>query len=305
MSAAFTAGTNKAPGPPRGGIPYCLWGLLVRRHQSTPQAREFADNCYFLGFLYTLTFLFVAFSGLAISPEAELSSRDIIEKFSIALGSTVVGLLFRTLISNSIPDLDQSVDEVRNQLGVYAKSVEAAANEVVGHIDGLGRNVSSLGGQVAEFVEAAQKSSEAVEKNFSDLLEINKRVAGALDEARERFGEAVGKVVSQAGTGQSAVAAAISGFEQQISALAEELRNTSVAAVEQLGSQSDVVKTAAQTLANAPGAIRALHDASSTQAKLHDELMESMSKLSETIARFNTELAELDLAPAEKEGGGA
>lgn len=276
---------------------YCLWGL-GRRHHTGSKAREFADNCYFLGFLYTLTFLFIAFGGLAISPDAELSSRDIIEKFSIALGSTVVGLLLRTLISNNITDIDEHVDEVKNQLAKYASSVESAAGEVVEHIANLGSNVSTLGNSVAGFVETAKKSGSAVEKNFNDLLEINGRVTSALEGAKKSFGQAVGEVVTQAGGTENAVSMAIGNFKEQLSNLSGEIRDTSLAAVQQMGAQSDVVRTAADSLATAPNLIRTMKAATTQNERQYEELKSAMETLSGAVDRFNVELADLELAPS-------
>jgi hypothetical protein len=73
-------------------VAYATVTWMLGRLEIEPEA--IGDNCYYLGFLFTLTSLAVTLYQLSQS-EGEIVMREVIAGFGIALGSTIVGVLQR------------------------------------------------------------------------------------------------------------------------------------------------------------------------------------------------------------------
>lgn len=272
---------------------YGLYGYAVGRARS-PTTQEFADNCYFLGFLFTLTYLFAAFAGLTFDAEAELSSRDIVSKFSVALGSTIAGLLIRTAIVNSADDLGQQVGLVEEQLLKYADQVRLSAGKVVDTIDSLGDHVTQLGERVDGFVDTASNTGKSVEDHFRKLVEINDRVAGAFDGARTRFETAVEGAARETGLSESAVARAVEQFNAELEGLRKQIRDNTGMAIEQMGTHAELIRTATGAIEMAPEAVDSLNAAKRVQHEQARNLSAAMDEMTKALNRFNSYIEEMN-----------
>lgn len=66
------------------------------------------DNCYYLGFVFTLTSLAVTLYQMTGSEGGQSAVRDVISGFGIALSSTIVGIMLRVCLMRLRNDIDES-----------------------------------------------------------------------------------------------------------------------------------------------------------------------------------------------------
>jgi hypothetical protein len=160
-------------GPVVATVLYCL----IASHQIATKRRhdyeQTADSCYYLGFLITLFSLIaslLALGGGGLAP----GNSIVLERFGAALGTTVIGMLFRVMlvqfrkspeeksteanarISSTIVDLstsmDRAVDDFEKSLKVASEKLAGAGEEVRG-----------------EMRSGAKAHSEAMEKMVQQL----------------------------------------------------------------------------------------------------------------------------------------
>lgn len=87
------------------GVLFAYAGLLWLSGRVSLEPEAIGDNCYYLGFLFTLTSLSVTLYQLSEATGQMDLQRDIIAGFGVALSSTVVGVFLRVLLLQYRPDI--------------------------------------------------------------------------------------------------------------------------------------------------------------------------------------------------------
>ena len=113
---------------------------LLGRLRIEPEA--IGDNCYYLGFLLTLSSLAATLYQLAGSEEQAELMRSIIGGFGIALISTILGILLRVIFIQLRPDivardretrieLQRAARELRLELAASVAAMKAFSTEAI------------------------------------------------------------------------------------------------------------------------------------------------------------------------------
>ena len=131
---------------------------------------QLGDNCYYLGFLFTLTALSIAlydFRGL----EIEIST--IVSNFGVALASTILGVILRVLLSQMREDPIEVEEQSRYEL---AQASAMLKNELYASVRDMGSFRGLLQQSISEtFEEANEKTKEAILKEAEEFSkEANK-----------------------------------------------------------------------------------------------------------------------------------
>ena len=201
-------------------VGYMLVAMLSGRIQVEPDM--IGDNCYYLGFLFTLTSLSYTLSELA-SSDPELRSQvilKVISGFGVALSSTIVGVFLRVVLMHVRPDivardremhieLHESVRELRRQMASSILAVKQFTVESLQHAQerdarieaSLEKAAGDLGKQggrafedlLAEIKAGNQKAGEALTAEFST------KIAAASEQAIEQMAGALTRVGTTAG----------------------------------------------------------------------------------------------------------
>lgn len=139
------------------------------------------DNCYYLGFLFTLASLSFALYEFAERPEVSV----IISNFGLALGSTMAGVLLRVTINQVRKDVLETEEDARMELAQAVMRLRAKIDDTVLALDGFFHIArQTIEEQInASANHAASALDEAVEKVGSST----DRVLGRIDEAFEQF----------------------------------------------------------------------------------------------------------------------
>jgi methyl-accepting chemotaxis protein len=167
-------------------IAYIVIGL--NRHDSDVTDDKFADSCYYLGFIFTITSIIFSLFDL---PNIGTRIQDIAVRFGAAMISTVLGLgvrvylvSFRKEVADAIRDAEDAVlDATRkftdqlnlalDRLQDYSKRVDEAARDTSDRVN-------------AHISEISRNHAEKLGEFFSDLTESNKKsFDDALSEVRK------------------------------------------------------------------------------------------------------------------------
>jgi ABC-type transporter Mla subunit MlaD len=177
-----------------GMLLYFAYGFL--RPKSVRNTEQFADSLYFLGFILTLWALLLAMTNL-VGGGAEITSRNIIEKFGIAITTTFVGMTLRILLIQMRSTASDQEEEARDSIAQYVialnseiahalteiksfrvKAIEEAADAAHGFSVQMERIGASSGQAVTDSNAAILKSVQQVTARIAEsMADIVRRLA--------------------------------------------------------------------------------------------------------------------------------
>ncbi len=167
------------------GLLFLYWGVVTWFPALRIREDQLGDNCYYLGFLYTLAslswalfkFTMTTGSNLPGSIEASTGITDIIANFGIALASTIVGILLRVTINQARKDVLETERDSRMAL------TEAMVNMRV---------------QLDDAVIALKAFCDQNKQITADAIRDNtERANGAIEESVSRVGVAASGVLER------------------------------------------------------------------------------------------------------------
>ena len=138
-----------------------LPGFKIRDDQN-------GDNCYYLGFLYTLVSLaatFYYYHQTGINDEARINSA--IQSFGIAVSSTIVGVALRVFFHQIRIDPEEIENATRIELSNAARRVLKEMNATVMAFSSFRTTTQQ---QIAEGIEEIGKSTKESVKNTTDTI---------------------------------------------------------------------------------------------------------------------------------------
>lgn len=141
-------------------VAYAVGTYYATHLRLEPEA--IGDNCYYLGFLFTLTSLSVT---LYFVVEAGAESRadlipEVISGFGVALSSTIMGVFLRVLMMQFRIDLVARDKETRLELDMAARSLREEMSRSIRHVKSF----------TIESVQHAQEREEAMRRHTDAML---------------------------------------------------------------------------------------------------------------------------------------
>ena len=155
-------------------ILYIAFGRYTYRGKFITE--QFADSCYYLGFLFTL----IALTVSLFSIKENYNSSTLIWNFALALFTTIIGLGYKVYLSNFHDAAEDSQKRAEGELteaiDAYIDTIETARTSVDIYINEL----TDTGNKVVDStLDNINKSSEA-------LLNFNKDLVESLGKTIER-----------------------------------------------------------------------------------------------------------------------
>jgi methyl-accepting chemotaxis protein len=145
---------------------------------------QLGDNCYYLGFLFTLTALSIAlydFRGL------DFDISTIVSNFGVALASTILGVLLRVLLSQMREDPIEVEEQSRYEL---AQASAMLKNELYASVRDMNSFRELLQQSIAQsFEEVNEKSKESILRAAEELSEAARSINQEIVERNEQLGE--------------------------------------------------------------------------------------------------------------------
>lgn len=128
------------------------------------------DNCYYLGFLFTLVSLS---SALYSFSHKGLDAQDLVADFGVALGSTIAGIFVRVVIQQMRIDSEQIGQDVRMSMTELALETSADLQNVKEEVATLSEG----------FKLTLKKSADELQEVSNKSITRLKTLVGRLDEA--------------------------------------------------------------------------------------------------------------------------
>ncbi len=239
---------------------YAFVARKVRGRAIEPETT--GDNCYYLGFLFTLVSLAITLVQLGSASAG--ASRDILEDiisgFGIALASTIVGIMLRVLFFQQRADLVARQGELSQELQKAARKFRAQ----------LSASTADMKKFSVESVQLAQERNrrilDASDRLITDRLTAFDKLQSAADEANRRQLESINESAELL---KSAIEGSIN---RSMEHLSSEIANAAKSALQ-------------ETFAGLDTTVKRLSDSSDTLAStLEESLNQSLSRIPDKIA---------------------
>lgn len=192
----------------------CMLGYLAIAHYREPQevrSAEFADNFYYFGFLLTLVSLFGVLVQLGLN-EAHLGDallRTVLSQFGLALVTTIIGLVVRTVIlmrSRNVDDLEAraeahlsgAFDDFVHSLNRLTAEADAFSQSFGEHLrsimSGVERSVGEFGTIVSTTAAQLEPMHTEIRAASDSISQSAGGVAQATNELTDEIRQSAGVV---------------------------------------------------------------------------------------------------------------
>jgi hypothetical protein len=172
----------------RIGVPValiCLYAsLTIFRTRFRLRFDQAADNCYYMGFIYTLTSLGLALYQIREGSSAQEYGVGIVRDFGLALSTTVVGIILRVAMSQIREDPHDIEEATRRELTDYSRALsgqmrgavrmlidvrEETEDQLKNFAFEMAQVVKEHQAQVADLRDATQRLANSVNAMAEDL----------------------------------------------------------------------------------------------------------------------------------------
>jgi hypothetical protein len=144
---------------------------------------QLGDNCYYLGFLYTLTSL-----GWALYKFAQFNDiADIISNFGLALISTVVGIMARVVINQARKDVLETERDARMMLTESMVAMRVQLDDAVIALKSFCAQTQQIAGDAIR--ENAERANSALEQSVAKIGDTSNIVLTRIEQAFDEFNE--------------------------------------------------------------------------------------------------------------------
>lgn len=169
-----------------------------KRLDRTVSDEKFADSCYYLGFIFTITSIIFCLVDL---PHIGTQMSDIAARFGVAMVSTVLGLgarvylvSFRENIEDAVRSAEDGVIEATHrlreqfnialqQLREFDAQVNEATTQSIAKVSvGIEALMQAQGERLSEFFDQlAQENAQAFDKALHEVKDASERLATCVD----------------------------------------------------------------------------------------------------------------------------
>lgn len=273
---------------------YIVLGL--KRRDRDVSDEKFADTCYYLGFIFTITSIIFSLFDL---PNIGTKLQEIAVRFGAAMVSTVAGLVVRVYLvsfrkdgADAIKDAEEAVVDAsqrfrehlviaNERLRDFHSAVDTAAKETVERVQAQVEQMSkSHADKLTEFfTDLTSRNQSAFTEALTEVRAATMRLSKAVD----GYSEGMRANLTSIDAKVEAFAAAVSSrlqnttfpddfFVQQLAAPMQQIRHDALALSDEVKQASGAVGDASKVLGTA---LRKLNE----KAAASDEAMEGVIRL--------------------------
>ena len=144
---------------------------------------QLADNCYYLGFLYTLVSLAYALWDFSRTG----SEETIVGNFGLALGSTIVGVFMRVTINQARKDVLETEVDARMELANSVIRLRVQIDDAVLALDRFHKQTEQIASDAIR--AAADRAGTALDECIAKVGVSSSGVMDKIDQAFREFTE--------------------------------------------------------------------------------------------------------------------
>lgn len=162
-------------------------------HTFRLSSERVGDNCYYLGFLFTLVSLSNALYSFSYGDDDTINY--VISNFGIALGSTIVGMLMRVMFNQMKIEPEQIEERIKENLTDTGHRLTGEIENVIGEMNSLSSTLKNSMSEALESTDSLLKDSkkrhasliESIDKLTEDIIARNEKSANAINDSIERI----------------------------------------------------------------------------------------------------------------------
>lgn len=247
-----------------------LYGWLSKDGKQSTRS-EVGDNCYFIGFVYTLLVITAALfvdAEKIVSAATKEALGPLLKTIGIALGSSVYGMIWRFGLAHGAGTPENEFDRRTNDIALAA--------------DKLSRTVKHIESEVEKFSSSLEGWSKSMKAHSNVLVSETEKVSVSLGKSAE-------KVVQSFSEQISAMWERIE-FEKLSAALKKIIEDHQAGMIE----ISETQETALQHLNAAVSAsIRSIESAQTTTESLRDGVNNNLADIDQVIRSLDADVGKL------------
>jgi methyl-accepting chemotaxis protein len=174
---------------------------------------QLGDNCYYLGFLFTLSSLAYALYQFGISGSVE----QIVANFGLALGSTITGILLRVLINQARRDVLETEQDARMALADAVVRLRTEIDDAVLAMGAFCRAAQQIAGE--QIGTAAKQTAGVLENSVARVGDTSQAAIRQIDAAFGQFHDHAAQLNATAGATADAMGQMLATIESATEAL--------------------------------------------------------------------------------------
>ncbi|MDB5470308.1 MAG: hypothetical protein JWR84_1868 [Caulobacter sp.] len=283
-------------GPIVATIAFPLLGLAFRLGSDAHTRERFADNCYYLGFIFTQAALLFGFLPVAISSR-EISSGDVLRFFGVAIGASMAGLIARTLLIQTARTTSELDNAIHTEVEALAVAVSDRSRRVFEQFSTLGQE---LGAAHEALNKQLQNHMAVIAGSMSDYEALLKREVASLASGAAQVSQSADRAERDFDSHQRT-------FGLEVKRAADILQSLQTELSTQVAGASAAIRSSADSLATGARALQGLSglggSVESLQARVSD-IDTATQTLDSTVQRA-TGLLERTTSEVVHELGGA
>lgn len=174
---------------------------------------QLGDNCYYLGFLFTLASLAYALYQFGLSGSVE----QIVANFGLALGSTITGILLRVLINQARRDVLETEQDARMALADAVVRLRTEIDDAVLAMGAFCRAAQQIAGE--QIGTAAKETAGVLERSVARVGDTSQAAIRQIDTAFGQFHDHAAQLNATAGATADAMSQMLATIESATEAL--------------------------------------------------------------------------------------
>ena len=174
---------------------------------------QLGDNCYYLGFLFTLSSLAYALYQFGLSGSVE----QIVANFGLALGSTITGILLRVLINQARRDVLETEQDARMALADAVVRLRTEIDDAVLAMGAFCRAAQQIAGE--QIGAAAKETAGVLEHSVARVGDTSQAAIRQIDNAFGQFHDHAAQLNATAGATADAMSQMLATIESATEAL--------------------------------------------------------------------------------------
>lgn len=250
-------------------------------NQTKIEPETIGDNCYYLGFLFTLTSLSIALFQISRLGDDVLAYRQLISGFGVALSSTIIGVFLRVMLLQGRHDLSAREREARLSLNQATSELRGVLAHSIAEMKNFSVETTQLLSETAVAISKVAEDSRDIQRSAisAETTKSLASIEGKLSAVNELIARQMSDVLS--GVAQNA-SAQVQVFAQRSMAeskeMAAEIRAEISMTKEQIAGLVSEFSASASSLAKSiEGVVRAVDAFKKSTASSAGDFAEDLS----------------------------
>lgn len=255
-------------------ILYAFIGGFIGRKSVEPEM--IGDNCYYLGFIFTLVSLAITLYALGQAPEDIDLVRTVISGFGIAITSTILGIFLRAFFQQFRADLVASERRTRIDIAEAVRNFQTELSQSVTSLRSFSIEVQqSLREHHAQMKQEEEAFLKERGEAFRDMAEqAIKETTGSTRRAAEEAVKEIGSMIREM---NAAWSSEMSRITENVEKSSNVFRGSLESAGQEMGSFREAVVSQSAELHRI--AESAIETAVTTSARMQETISEQQKSL--------------------------